>query len=40
MPSSIYRCDIATNAVHDNDDMSLRESVYVGLYDSGGEMHE
>ena len=36
MPSGIYRCDIATNAVHDDDDISVRESVYVGLYASGG----
>ena len=35
MPSGIYRCDIATMAVHD-DDPSVRESVYVGLYASGG----
>ena len=35
-PSGIYRCDIATNAVHDDDDISVRESVYVGLYSSGG----
>ena len=32
-PSGIYRCDIETNAVHDN---GLRETVYVGLYTSGG----
>ena len=36
MPSGIYRCDIPTNAVHDDDDNSMRESVYVGLYASGG----
>ena len=36
MPSGIYRCRIPTNAVHDNDDISVRESVYVGLYASGG----
>ena len=35
MPSGIYRCFIPTNAVHD-DDISVRESVYVGLYASGG----
>ena len=33
VPSGIYRCDIETNAVHDN---GLRETVYVGLYASGG----
>ena len=38
MPSGIYRCDIATNAVHD-DDVSVRESVYVGLYATGGNCH-
>ena len=31
--SGIYRCDIETNAVHDDG----RETVYVGLYTSGGE---
>ena len=36
MPSGIYRCDIPTNAVHDNNDITVRESVYVGLYASGG----
>ena len=35
MPSGIYHCHIPTNAVHD-DDPSVRESVYVGLYASGG----
>ena len=38
MPSGIYRCDIPTNAVHDDDDNSVRESVYVGLYATGGTM--
>ena len=37
MPSGIYRCDIPTNAVHDDNDLSVRESVYVGLYASGGK---
>ena len=33
----IYRCDIATNAVRDYTDGSVRDTVYVGLYtDSGG----
>ena len=36
MPSGIYRCRIATSAVHDDDDPSVTESVYVGLYASGG----
>ena len=34
-PSGIYRCDIETNALHDN---GLRETVYVGVYASGGKM--
>ena len=34
--SGIYRCDIETNAVNDNDG---HETVYVGLYTSGGEWH-
>ena len=32
--SGIYRCDIETNAVNNNDG---RETVYVGLYSRGGE---
>ena len=36
MPHGIYRCDIPTNAVHDNNNISVRESVYVGLYTSSG----
>ena len=39
MPSGIYRCDIATNAVHDDSNNSVRESVYVGLYVTGGNCH-
>ena len=40
VPSGIYRCDITTiyNVIYDNNDNSVRESVYVGLYASGG-MH-
>ena len=34
--TGIYRCDIATNAVHNNTDISGRETVYVGLYFTGG----
>lgn len=33
--SGIYRCDIPTLAVHD-DDTSVQDTVYVGLYHSGG----
>ena len=31
-PSGIYRCDIPTVSVHDDDANSLAELVYVGLY--------
>ena len=36
--SGIYRCTIETNAVHSEDtsDTTIRETVYVGLYDTGG----
>ena len=39
-PSSIpgiYRCDIPTVAVYDNTDIFVRDTVYVGLYSSGGK---
>ena len=35
-PSGIYRCVIPTNAVHDDSDPSVGETVYVGLYGNGG----
>ena len=35
-PTGIYRCDIPTDAVHDNTDISVRDTVYVGLYTSTG----
>ena len=35
-PTGIYRCDISTNAVHDDDDASVRDTVYVGLYTASG----
>ena len=35
-PSGIYRCDIPTTAVHDDTDTSVRATVYVGVYTSGG----
>ena len=35
-PTGIYRCDIPTNAVHDDDDISVRDTVYVGLYTGSG----
>ena len=37
MPSGIYRCDIPTNAVQGDSDTRVRETLYVGLYASGGE---
>ena len=38
--SGIYRCNIPTIAVHDNNDISVRDGpVYVGLYDSHGGMY-
>ena len=37
-PVGIYRCDIATIAVHDNTDISVRDTVYVGLYTASGGM--
>ena len=33
-PTGIYRCDIPTNAVRDDTDTSVRDTVYVGLYSS------
>ena len=36
-PVGIYRCDIPTEAVHDDNDTSVRDSpVYVGLYTGDG----
>ena len=35
--SGIYQCSIPTVAVHDDNDLSVRDYVYVGLYDSGGQ---
>ena len=36
-PTGIYRCDIATNAVHhDTYIFSVRDTVYVGLYPTDG----
>ena len=34
--TGIYRCDIPTNAVHDDTDQSVRDTVYVGLYPADG----
>ena len=35
-PSGIYYCVIATNAVHNDSDQSVGETVYVGLYYGSG----
>ena len=35
-PTGIYRCRIATNAVHSDTDISVGETVYVGLYPADG----
>ena len=35
-PTGIYRCDIPTNAVHDDSDISVRDTVSVGLYPADG----
>ena len=37
--NGMYRCDIPTNAVHDGEDTSKRDTVYVGLYYSEGKCH-
>ena len=35
-PVGVYRCDIPTIAVHDDDDRSVRDTIYVGLYTASG----
>ena len=35
-PVGIYRCDIPTDAVHDDTDISVRDTIYVGLYTASG----
>ena len=35
-PVGIYRCDIPTEAFHDDTDISVRDTVYVGLYTASG----
>ena len=35
-PTGIYRCDIPTIAVHGNNDISVRDTIYVGLYPTDG----
>ena len=36
-PTGIYRFEIPTNAVRDDTDISVRATVYVGLYTSEGK---
>ena len=38
-PTGIYRCDIPTIAVHDDTDISVRDTVYVGLYTASGGIY-
>ena len=38
-PTGLYRCDIATNDVYDDDDISVRDTVYVGLYTTSGGIY-
>ena len=35
-PTGIYRCRIATDAVHSDTDRSVGETVYMGLYPTDG----
>ena len=35
-PTGIYHCDVPTNAVHDDSDISVSDTVYVGLYTGSG----
>ena len=35
-PVGIYHCDIPTEAFHDDNDISVRDTVYVGLYTASG----
>ena len=37
-PSGIYRCDIPTDVIQSENDTSVRETVYVGLYVTGGNV--
>ena len=39
-PTGIYRCFIATNAVNNVSDGSVGETLYVGLYGSGGGVRD
>ena len=35
-PSGVYYCHIPTNSIHDDNDISIGDRVYIGLYASGG----
>ena len=37
-PVGIYICDIPTIDVHDDNDISVRDTIYVGLYTASGGM--
>ena len=39
-PTGIYRCDIPTNAVFHTTDISVRDTVYVGLYTGSGGIYQ
>ena len=36
-PTGIYRCDIPTNNIYSDTDISVRDTVYVGLYIADGK---
>ena len=38
-PSGIYRCDIPTDDVFDENDISVRDHIYAGVYATGGRLH-
>ena len=38
-PTGIYRCDISTNAVFHDTDISVGDTVYVGLYTGSGGIY-
>ena len=38
-PTGIYRCDIPTNAVYQETDNSVRDTVYVGVYSGDGGIY-
>ena len=38
-PTGIYRCGISTETVHHSSDISVRDTVYIGLFTSSGGKH-